>query len=72
LPKGPNGERRPGDVIGAGVMVAKIATGEIKDNRKSGKTRSGKAGAEARQVFQRRSQRVHCAQGSCGAFAVRT
>jgi hypothetical protein len=31
VPKGPKGERRPADVIGAAVMVAKIATGEIDD-----------------------------------------
>lgn len=48
MPKGPNGERRPGDVIGAAVMVMQIATGEIEDNKKSGKTRSGHAGAKAR------------------------
>ena len=29
MPKGPKGEKRPADVIGAAVMVAKIATGEI-------------------------------------------
>ncbi len=29
MPKGPRGERRPADVIGAAIMVAKIATGEI-------------------------------------------
>ena len=29
MPKGPQGEKRPGGVIGAAVMVAKIATGEI-------------------------------------------
>ncbi len=48
MPKGPNGERRPGDVIGAAVMVMKIATGEIEDNKKSGRTRSGRAGGKAR------------------------
>lgn len=48
MPRGPNGERRPGDVIGAAVMVMKIATGEIEDNKKSGRTRSGHAGAKAR------------------------
>ena len=48
MPKGPNGERRPGDLIGAAVMVMKIATGEIEDDKKSGKTRSGHAGAAAR------------------------
>jgi hypothetical protein len=34
MPKGPRGERRPADVIGAAVMVAKIATGEIEDERR--------------------------------------
>jgi hypothetical protein len=34
MPKGPRGEKRPGDVIGAAIMVAKIATGEVKDNAK--------------------------------------
>ena len=29
-------------------MVAKIATGEIEDNQKSGRVRSGKAGGKAR------------------------
>ena len=29
MPKGPRGEKRPADVIGAAVMVAKIATGKI-------------------------------------------
>jgi hypothetical protein len=29
MPKGPRGEKRPADVIGNAIMVAKIATGEI-------------------------------------------
>jgi len=29
MTRGPKGEKRPADVIGAAVMVAKIATGEI-------------------------------------------
>ena len=31
MPEGPKGEKRPADVIGVAVMVAKIATGEIED-----------------------------------------
>lgn len=31
MPKGSRGEKRPGDVIGAARMVAKIATGELAD-----------------------------------------
>src|SRR5688572_5256349 len=33
MPKRPRGEKRPGDVIGAAIKVAKIATGEIEDDR---------------------------------------
>ena len=29
MPKGPRGEKRPADVIGNAILVAKIATGEI-------------------------------------------
>jgi hypothetical protein len=32
MPKGPKGEKRPADVIGAAVKVAKIATGEIEED----------------------------------------
>lgn len=50
MPRGPKGEKRPADVIGAAIMVAKIATGEITETvrAKSGRVRSGKAGAKAR------------------------
>lgn len=33
MPKGPRGEKRPADVVGAAVMVARIATGEISERR---------------------------------------
>ena len=33
MPKGPNGQKRPADAIGAAVLVAKIATGEVEDTR---------------------------------------
>ena len=32
MPKGPKGEKRPTDVIGAAVKVMKIATGEIEED----------------------------------------
>jgi hypothetical protein len=31
MPRGPKGERRPADVIGNAIMIARIATGEIED-----------------------------------------
>ncbi|WP_298814008.1 hypothetical protein [uncultured Sphingomonas sp.] len=35
MPKGPRGEKRPADAIGLAVMVGKIATGEIDDERET-------------------------------------
>ena len=32
MPRGPRGEKRPADVIGAAVMVARIATGEVTES----------------------------------------
>ena len=62
MPKGPKGEKRPADVIGAAVKVAKIATGEIEEDiaddgknkaavelgRKGGKARAAKMTPEQR------------------------
>jgi hypothetical protein len=48
MPKGPQGQRRPADTVAAAIMVAKIATGEIEETRRPKKTKSGKAGAKAR------------------------
>lgn len=60
MPKGPRGEKRPADVIGAAVMVGRIATGEIEDTvspiparaeagRVGGKRRAEKLSEEERQ-----------------------
>jgi hypothetical protein len=55
MPKGPQGQKRPGqkrpaDIVGCAVKVAKLATGEITEKLQtpSGKVRSGEAGAKAR------------------------
>jgi hypothetical protein len=48
MPKGPKGEKRPADVIGAAIMVAKIATGELTDTVPSQKRTGGKKGGKAR------------------------
>jgi len=44
MPKGPQGQKRPADVIARAVMVARIATGEIEEllPELSGRVRSGK------------------------------
>ncbi len=46
MPKGPKGEKRPADVIGTAVMVAKIATGEIEEET-DGKEYARKDGKKA-------------------------
>jgi hypothetical protein len=53
MPRGPRGERRPADVIGAAVMVAKLATGELQaDIPDDGKNKAaqalGRLGGQAR------------------------
>ena len=50
MPKGPRGERRPADVIGAAIMIAKIATGEITESQKvkSAAAELGSKGGKAR------------------------
>ena len=51
MPKGPRGEKRPADVIGAAIKVARIATGEEEDDRPalaSAAAELGRKGGEAR------------------------
>ncbi len=69
MPKGPKGEKRPADVIGAAVKVAKIATGEIEEDiddegkskaavelgRKGGKARAKKMTPEQRSEIARKA-----------------
>jgi hypothetical protein len=47
MPRGPKGEKRPADVIGAAVMIGRIATGEIEDTSNAAKV-LGRKGGEAR------------------------
>lgn len=69
MPRGPKGEKRPADVIGAAIKVAKIATGEIEESHdpKSGRTRSGKAGARARTNNLASEQRRNIARNAANA-----
>lgn len=69
MPKGPKGEKRPADVIGAAVKVAQIATGEIEDEvdedgknkaaqelgRKGGKARASKLTKKERSDIAKRA-----------------
>ena len=50
MPKGPQGQRRPADVIGGAIKVARIATGEIEDDKpsRSAAAELGSKGGKAR------------------------
>lgn len=51
MPKGPRGEKRPADAIGLAVMIGKIATGEVEDEREtlsSAAAEMGRAGGKKR------------------------
>jgi len=62
MPKGPQGQKRPADVIGNAVHVMRIATGEIeeakpdagKEYARKGGLKGGKARAEALSPRRRR------------------
>ena len=69
MPKGPKGQKRPADVIGCAVMVAKIATGEIIEvekkpsvaaemGRKGGKARAEKLQPEMRAFIARKAAKA--------------
>ena len=44
MPRGPQGQRRPADVVGCAVKVMKIATGEIEEGLPKGRDNKVKAG----------------------------
>ena len=49
MPKGPQGQKRPADVIGAAIRVARIATGEEVDEcEKRTTVKPGSEGGKAR------------------------
>jgi hypothetical protein len=64
MPRGPQGQKRPADlifladVIGAAIMVVELATCDLSEDLKpkSGRTRSGTAGASARARKEERLQ----------------
>ena len=69
MPKGPKGQKRPADVIGNAVKIARIATGEVEDEAeddgkdpaakalgsKGGKARAKKLSPDERRNIARRA-----------------
>lgn len=67
MPKGPNGEKRPADAIGLAVMIGKIATGEIDDDREgvaSAAAQMGKLGGKARAAAMTPERRAEIARAA--------
>jgi hypothetical protein len=68
MPKGPQGQKRPADVVGAAVMVARIATGEIEedygpdDGKDPNAKALGKKGGAARAANMTRERRAEIAR----------
>ena len=63
MPKGPQGQKRPADVIGAAIMVGRIATGEIEDAKgKPARAKGGKARAKALTAKERQEIAATAAQ----------
>ncbi len=66
MPKGPKGEKRPADVVGAAITVAKIATGEIEETTDNGKNKAavelGRKGGQARAAKLTKEQRADIAR----------
>jgi hypothetical protein len=71
MPRGPRGEKRPADVIGAAVMVGRIATGEVvegieetgreyarKGGIKGGKSRAAKLSPKRRTEIAKRAANI--------------
>ena len=69
MPKGPNGQKRPADVVGCAVTVGKIATGEEKDkcHELAGRRKSGLAGAKARNASLSGDKRIEIAKAAAAA-----
>ena len=64
MPKGPKGEKRPADVVGAAVKVMQIATGEIEEDiEDDGKNKAaqalGRLGGQARLLQEKKFKLTH-------------
>jgi len=69
MPKGPRGEKRPADVIGAAVKVMRIATGEETEEIavKSAAAELGSRGGKARAATLSKKKRAEIAQRAARA-----
>ena len=72
MPKGPQGQKRPADVIGNAIKVARIATGEevevlTEDGKDKAAVSLGKRGGKARAEALSKKQRAEIARKAAAA-----
>ncbi len=71
MPQGPQGQRRPADVVGCAVHVARIATGEIEETaakpRQPQKANGGRIGGKRRADALTPERRSEIAQAAARA-----
>ena len=71
MPKGPQGQKRPADVIGNAVHVMRIATGQVEDTKRDPGTeanrKGGLKGGKARASILSPKQRKAIAKKAAGA-----
>jgi hypothetical protein len=72
MPKGPQGQKRPADVIGNAIKVARIATGEeeealTEDGKDAAAVSLGKRGGKARAEALSKKERAAIAKKAAAA-----
>ena len=71
MPRGPQGQRRPADVVGCAVHVMKIATGEIEETKELPKmpnrAKAGREGGAARAAALPAERRSEIARAAAAA-----
>jgi hypothetical protein len=60
MPKGPRGEKRPADVIGAAVKVMRIATGEETEEVDSARSAAAELGSRGGKALATRTDQRKC------------
>ena len=69
MPRGPKGEKRPGDVIGAAIMIGRIATGDIDEpvGKAPNRAKGGRKGAKVRARVLSPKERSEIARAAAAA-----
>jgi hypothetical protein len=69
MARGPKGEKRPADVIGAAIMIGRIATGEIEEpaGKAPNRAKGGRKGAKVRARVLSPEERSEIARAAASA-----